>query len=501
MNIRDVAVSRAHTLFVLDMSTSMRKEDVVQGGSEVKRCDAVLRAACGFLEQQIADRPGPRDTCSLITFNGEAGIVFQGQRVDESAIKLAKRAQRTQRGTNYADALARAAELIKTQRANLQCVVFLSDGGDNNPTDALLQSGIDGLITACKPGQLIFHALGLGPPGSTFVWLRKMAAAAEGKFHKDILAVGRLSSEALCAAFKSMSSDLSSTRSGDKSITSYSSITNSSSSSSSSSGSNISCSGTWPLCGELQTWDAASQGFVVDNAVSQQAAKAAPMVAHAELHDLHDGCSGIVAKGSQMQGSKNQEYQLQVNNALCLQAAKASIDSFNQLLSSKKAVSVKQAPKFLTCKLLCCGKGNNIKYLAIEPYLEGSYTKFNDNEGYVAALPDDAADREAHELAQAFSHWSWVHSGGRELLCDIQGVGARWTDPQVGAGGCLLLLHGNETAQAPAEDLVASLQVNSVATKYGRKDMGAKGIAAFFGSHRCNDFCRALGIDKKWLVD
>ncbi|GFH17111.1 hypothetical protein HaLaN_13671 [Haematococcus lacustris] len=84
----------------------------------------------------------------------------------------------------------------------LHCVVFLSDGEDNSPTDQLLHSGVDGLITACKPGQLILHTAGFGPAGSDFIWLMKMAAAAKGRFHKDILAMGRLSSEALCAAFK-----------------------------------------------------------------------------------------------------------------------------------------------------------------------------------------------------------------------------------------------------------------------------------------------------------
>ncbi|GFH21649.1 alpha-type protein kinase domain-containing protein [Haematococcus lacustris] len=232
----------------------------------------------------------------------------------------------------------------------------------------------------------------------------------------------------------------------------------------------------------MKVWDPANHEFCLVKADVLLSVNTSPFASggtrfayHAEPCDALplDPCNplkhGIIAKGSKKQSSKSQEHQLQVDDAVCLQAAKDAVDVFNTLLESKTVAL--QTPSFVDCHLLCCGGGNNVKYLSIEPFLEGSYTKFNGNEGYVAALPDDAADREAHELAQAFSHWSWVHSGGRELLCDIQGVGARWTDPQV----------------------------NSVATKYGRKDMGFKGIAAFFGSHRCNESCHTIGINKKWL--
>jgi elongation factor 2 kinase len=32
---------------------------------------------------------------------------------------------------------------------------------------------------------------------------------------------------------------------------------------------------------------------------------------------------------------------------------------------------------------------------------------------------------------QAFSHFTYEHSRGRILVCDIQGVGDTWTDPQI----------------------------------------------------------------------
>ncbi len=137
-----------------------------------------------------------------------------------------------------------------------------------------------------------------------------------------------------------------------------------------------------------------------------------------------------------------------------------------------------------------------------------------------------------HEVAQAFSHYSWVVSGGQYLVCDIQGVGLTWTDPQV----MCVDLHGHDnterhtythtrvrrhtdahrythtcaystqcTALSGARDLlfacmlyVLCVQVNSVHRSYGQCDLGHEGIHAFFASHRCNVLCRHLNIQGCW---
>lgn len=97
-----------------------------------------------------------------------------------------------------------------------------------------------------------------------------------------------------------------------------------------------------------------------------------------------------------------------------------------------------------------------------EPKLQGNYTKHSNNFGFVS--PED------RNTPQAFSHWTWVASSGRLLVCDIQGVGDMYTDPQI---------HSNAGPQ------------NYL---YGRGDMGMEGIQKFFGSHRCNGLCRFLGL-------
>ncbi|GFH21647.1 alpha-kinase family [Haematococcus lacustris] len=296
-------------------------------------------------------------------------------------------------------------ELIKTQPANLHCVVFLSDGEDSYPTDALLQSGIDGLIAACKPGQLIFHALGFGPPDSTFVWLRKMAAAALGTYHSEVPKSGRLSCEALCMTFKSISSQFSSRRNTASPAAASKAIPTSSP------------SVMMPTFGSLlqwnatsQDWDLLKQGLTLFITMPHFAAGASRRAHHvsrtsqlprlappgardmapagplpsspvARPDQLVEG--KLVAKESIHRTSEAEEHEAQVHNAQCLHAAKGYAAACPR--------NTRLAPCFLDSQLLRCGTGDKTRYLAIEPYLEGSYTKFNGNEGYVAALPDDAA--------------------------------------------------------------------------------------------------------------
>lgn len=99
----------------------------------------------------------------------------------------------------------------------------------------------------------------------------------------------------------------------------------------------------------------------------------------------------------------------------------------------------------------------------VEPMLKGCYAKHSNNFGFV----DTTLDR---NTPQAFSHWTWVTSRGQLLVCDIQGVGDMFTDPQI---------HSN----AGHNNFL-----------YGRGDMGIEGIRRFFQSHRCNALCRSLGL-------
>ena len=47
----------------------------------------------------------------------------------------------------------------------------------------------------------------------------------------------------------------------------------------------------------------------------------------------------------------------------------------------------------------------------VEPMLEGEFLKFNSNSGYISGS----------DFMQALSHFSYNHSRGQFLLCDLQG--------------------------------------------------------------------------------
>jgi elongation factor 2 kinase len=60
--------------------------------------------------------------------------------------------------------------------------------------------------------------------------------------------------------------------------------------------------------------------------------------------------------------------------------------------------------------------------IGIEQRIHGNYVKYNNNWDWTD---------ERRNTPQAFSHFSWEESGHRILICDLQGVGDKWTDPQV----------------------------------------------------------------------
>lgn len=95
-----------------------------------------------------------------------------------------------------------------------------------------------------------------------------------------------------------------------------------------------------------------------------------------------------------------------------------------------------------------------------ERYIEGSYKKYNNNVGWVS--------EDERNTPNAFAHFTYHASKGKLLVCDIQGVGDVYTDPQV---------HSSENVKA-----------------FGRGNLGAKGFENFLRTHRCNPICQYLTL-------
>lgn len=132
--------------------------------------------------------------------------------------------------------------------------------------------------------------------------------------------------------------------------------------------------------------------------------------------------------------------------------AKYYAEKFNQYHPPKKVDFIK------ACVLELIGREGN-PIVCIEHFIPGPYRKHNSNYGYVSD--------EERNTPQAFSHFSWEASDHTLLVCDIQGVGDCYTDPQIhhisGEG-------------------------------FGKGNLGMAGISKFLQHHRCNAICRYLKL-------
>lgn len=96
--------------------------------------------------------------------------------------------------------------------------------------------------------------------------------------------------------------------------------------------------------------------------------------------------------------------------------------------------------------------------LLVEPRIVGTFRHFNSNTGYEA---------DGCMTMAALSHFSFHFSGGRHLLCDLQG--GQYHDHYI---------------------LTDPVIISTTAGIYGPTDLGKRGIEQFFSQHQCSRMCR-----------
>ena len=94
----------------------------------------------------------------------------------------------------------------------------------------------------------------------------------------------------------------------------------------------------------------------------------------------------------------------------------------------------------------------------LEPYLEGEYRKYSNNDGVTL---------NNRNTPQAFSHFTYENSDHKLVIVDIQGVNDSYTDPQI---------HTHDHKG------------------FGLGNLGAQGIAKFLITHECNAVCKYLNL-------
>jgi len=85
------------------------------------------------------------------------------------------------------------------------------------------------------------------------------------------------------------------------------------------------------------------------------------------------------------------------------------------------------------------------------------------------------------DFLEAFSHFTYARSRGKMMVVDLQGA--------------LHVVRGEKSFVLT--DPAIHHRRAGKSTRYGRTDLGRKGMRAFFESHKCNGICRLLGLHEK----
>ena len=110
---------------------------------------------------------------------------------------------------------------------------------------------------------------------------------------------------------------------------------------------------------------------------------------------------------------------------------------------------------------------------------EINFFRFQNNAGY-AALDEKAKkagiDPQYVDLVMAFSHWTYSASGGFLMVVDLEGIVSKRDDGKT-------------------ETLLTDPAIHCKnPTRFGRLNLGEKGMQLFFDSHECKQYCKLLQL-------
>ncbi|KAL7521922.1 hypothetical protein ACHAWX_006614 [Stephanocyclus meneghinianus] len=185
-------------------------------------------------------------------------------------------------------------------------------------------------------------------------------------------------------------------------------------------------------------------------------------------------------------------------------------DRFNKILLSLPGVKRSSTPliSFLECYVfLLYDKFGSCHGIMVEKMLDPTkYKKWNTNDGYVDGMsPADYhlmknkkvcmhrpkehdftgqdCSFSIDDIPQAFSHFTYIFSKRKFLVCDLQGV---------------LSTKPNEPLFELTDPVIHYSEMTD-RRDFGRTDRGQQGIDDFFRSHKCSNLCHMLF--RRWIPD
>ncbi|KAI7958607.1 hypothetical protein MJO28_002398 [Puccinia striiformis f. sp. tritici] len=159
-------------------------------------------------------------------------------------------------------------------------------------------------------------------------------------------------------------------------------------------------------------------------------------------------------------------------DALMYEASGLLLSKFKCLISEssrvdhqyKKIANTLQIVRYAVVVIGSCTTVPNQVYF-LEAALDGPYVKYSSNVDFNIQENEPGIDLRTYWLMNALSHWTYVQSNGKSLLCDLQGVGPILTDPQI---------------------------LDTDPTRWANGNSGEEGITKFVEQHTCNEICKAL---------
>ncbi|KAL3919188.1 MAG: hypothetical protein SGILL_003880 [Bacillariaceae sp.] len=122
---------------------------------------------------------------------------------------------------------------------------------------------------------------------------------------------------------------------------------------------------------------------------------------------------------------------------------------------------------------------------------DDEYSSDGEDGRYGVSSYTDTSNLRDEDYLLAFSHFTYVHSGGKYMVVDLQGA------LQTDAEGRKTYLLTDPAIHHRSHRTLGGTK----SRQYGRTDLGRKGMRAFFETHRCNCLCKLFGFEEKTSTD
>ena len=526
----DPHICATHAIIIIDQSGSMRLSDVKGFKNRAQAAYGVL--ALEYIAEQLHQREeqdqGMLDAVSVIEMNDIGTLILDREPMDWILFNklLDRQVQAKPRSHgNYFQALHTAKSLLDRELKMAEDIatddlpsyqfVFLSDGkpSDKEPYYIAMQLSLLMELTEKLGENFSFHAIGLGDSGADFAALERLAKTVQTWGSTGTFTYSDLSCLKLGEAFSSVATSVTASRTEKLSIKSdkeprkekdvvlrsrsvpksqrtfqryFNGVTRWEYSHA-----KYQDRDDWPWT-QINFKHSAAIGFDMErNPFGKGAERLAYMFYEIGRDNRRKG-NAMVAKETKFV-NYNEDRKVKFHETFCRTQQKA-----NELALKFNKV-VKRAPRlrpvddsfrtpgifFLDCCVYeyTASDGTSCGVL-VEDFLKGKFTKYNSNNGYIRRATDertldlDVGEVYMSDFVQAFSHWVYVHSDHKMLVCDLQGV-------------------LNEEGRHPKFQLTdpcICTRDKKGRRLYGPTNLGFRGIRQFRMHHQCNGVCKGLGL-------